>query len=462
VNAAARAAEAQRLRFLLQRLVVRSRDPEGRAAGGAVPQRIQNAIRRHEESSEILVGWIQLTGTVAFALLYAASWSAFSVHSMFEPTPIALGAYGAFTALRLKLAYARRLTKPLQYLSVAVDIGVLMALIWSYPFQYAAPFALYLKAPTLMYAFILIALRALRFDPLQVWAAGGLAALGWAALVANAWLAGTEITGSYPHYMTSHALLPGAELEKIAALMAFTAVLAVSVARARSLLLRTAIEETAARDLSKFVGRDAAKKIRGFRDGIRAGDGELRRAAIMMVDLRGFTTATNSLPASEVIALLQDYQRRFVPIIEAGGGSVDKFLGDGILVSFGAAMQTGTECADAARTAMAIAEAAALWRKERARAGLAAVDVCAALTVGDIVYGAVGHDDRLEFTVIGDAVNLAAKLEKHAKVETARVIATDEVLRRAAAQGFEPPVLRRRMDAPVDGAATPVDLAILA
>ena len=94
---------------------------------------------------------------------------------MFEPTPIALGAYGAFTALRLHLAYARKLTKPLQYLSVAVDIGVLMALIWSYPFQYAAPFALYLKAPTLMYAFILIALRALRFDPLQVWAAGGLA-----------------------------------------------------------------------------------------------------------------------------------------------------------------------------------------------------------------------------------------------------------------------------------------------
>ena len=418
-------------------------------------------MRLHEEESEILVGWIQLAGTLAFALLYAASWSAFSVHSVFEPTPIALGAYGAFTALRLHLAYRRRLTKALQYLSVAVDIGVLMALIWTYPFQYAAPFALYLKAPTLMYAFILIALRALRFDPRQVWAAGGLAALGWAALVANAWLAGTEITGSYPHYMTSHALLPGAELEKIAALIAFTAVLAVSVARARSLLLRTATGETAARDLSKFVGRDAAVKIRTSREGVRAGDGELRRAAIMMVDLRGFTTATSGLLARDVIALLQDYQRRFVPIIEIGGGSVDKFLGDGILVSFGAAMQTGTECADAARTAMAVAEAAALWRKERSAAGFAPVDVCVALTAGEVVYGAVGHDDRLEFTVIGDAVNLAAKLEKHAKIENARVIATEDVVSRAAAQGFEAPVLRRRMSALVDGAAKPIDLSIL-
>ena len=253
--------------------------------------------------------------------------------------------------------------------------------------------------------------------------------------------------------MTSHALLPGAELEKIAALIGFTAVLAVSVARARALLLRTATEETAARDLSKFVGRDAAGKIRASREGVRAGDGELRRAAIMMVDLRGFTTATNGLPAKEVIALLQDYQRRFVPIIETGGGSVDKFLGDGILVSFGAAIETGTECADAARSAMAIAEAAAVWRKDRALAGLAAVDVCAALTAGEVVYGAVGHDDRLEFTVIGDAVNLAAKLEKHAKVESARVIATDEVLRRAQRR-----VLRRQScdaaGAPVDGAAS--------
>lgn len=457
MNAPAQAAGHDRIGLRAPLLAARIRE-----SSTPTPKRIQDAIRTHEEKSEILVGWVQLAGTMAFGILYAASWSAFSVHSRVEPTPVALGAYGAFTALRLYLAYTRRLTKPLQYLSVVVDIGVLMALIWSYPFQYAAPFALYLKAPTLMYAFVLIALRALRFDPIQVWTAGVLAALGWTALVLNAWLAGTEITGSYPHYMTSHALLPGAELEKISALIAFTAILAVSVSRTRSLLLRTATEETAARDLTKFVGRDAAKKIRGYRDGVRAGDGELRRAAIMTIDLRGFTPATNGLPAKEVIALLQDYQRRFVPIIEAGGGSVDKFLGDGILVSFGAAMETGTECADALRTAVVIAQAAALWRSERAAAGLPLVDVCAALAAGDVVYGAVGHDERLEFTVIGDAVNLAAKLEKHAKVEGARVIASDELVRRAADQGFAASVLRRRSAAKVDGAAAPVDLAILA
>lgn len=432
------------------------------AGGSVVPRRIREAIARHEERSEILVGWIQLAGTAAFAGLYAASYGAFAVHSMLEPAPIALGAYAAFTAARLALAYRRTLTKPLQYLSVIVDIGVLMALIWSFPFQYAAPFALYLKAPTLLYVFALIGLRGLRFDPTQVVFAGVLASAGWAILVANAWRAGTEITSSYPHYMTSHALLPGAELEKIAAILTFTAVLALSVARARDLLMRSAVETTAAADLSKFVGRDAAAQIRASHDGVREGDGALRRAAIMFVDLRGFTSATRGAPAAEVIALLKEYQRRVVPVAEAGGGSIDKFLGDGILISFGAARVSGTECADALRTALKIASIAAAWNVERAGAGSAPLDVCVSLAAGEVIYGAIGYGERLEYTVIGDPVNLAAKLEKHAKVESARVIASEDAVARAGAQGFEAPVIRRRMQAPVDGAAAPVDLAVLA
>jgi adenylate cyclase len=296
---------------------------------------------------------------------------------------------------------------------------------------------------------------------LQVAATGGLAALGWALLSANAVAHGAEITQSYPHYMTSLALLPGAELEKIAAILAFTAVLALGVARARGLLIRTAIEEAAAKDLSKFVGRDAAAKIRASSEGVKAGDGDLREAAIMFVDLRGFSAAAKALPPQGVIALLQDYQRRFVPLIEAGGGSVDKFLGDGILVSFGAASRTGTECADAAKSALVLLHEANAWRAELNMTSNSSLDVCVALAAGEIIYGAVGYGDRLEYTVIGDAVNLAAKLEKHAKTEHARVIATADFVARARRQGFDVPVVRRSVGAVVDGAPEAIDLAIL-
>lgn len=426
-----------------------------------MPPRIADSISRYEKTSEIIVGWIQLAGVALFALLYVASYSAFAVHSMWEPAPIALALYAAFTLWRLRRASRGGLGKSLQYASAFIDIAVLMLLIWSFPFQYMAPAALYLKAPTLAYVFILIALRGLRFDPQQVLFTGGLAALGWAALALYAGLAGAEITADYRHYMTTLSLLPGAELEKIAAIVGFTAVLALGVARTRGLLVRMTTEEIASADLSKFVGRDAAQRIRHSDRGIKPGDGELRRAAIMFVDLRGFTPATKGLAPRGVIALLEEYQSRFVPIIEAGGGSVDKFMGDGILVSFGAADVTGRECADALLTAQMIGESAALWRRDREARGAAPLDIGVSIAAGEIVYGAVGHGDRLEFTVIGDAVNLAAKLEKHAKVERARIVAAKEVLDRARSQGFAGNAVRLSLMAGVEGAAAPVDLAIM-
>ena len=428
----------------------------------AAPARIRAAVEAYEAHSERIIGWFQLAGVGLFITLYAATYAAFDVHMGVEPAPAALAVYAAFTAWRLTVSYGEGLARWQQYASAAIDVAVLTAMIWAFPFQYGEPPALYLKAPSLLYVFILIGLRALRFDPGQVLFTGLLAVLGWCALTLYAGFQGAPLTGDYPTYMSSLSLLPGAELEKIAAIAAFTFVLALGIHRARTLLFRTATEETAAADLSKFVGRDAAQLIRSSRDGVQAGDGETRLAAIMFIDLRGFTPATKGMAAKDVIALLQEYQSRLLPVIERGGGSVDKFLGDGILVSFGAARASSRESADAVETALAVSAEAARWRADRIRAGQAPLALGVALSVGDIVYGAVGHDDRLEYTVIGDAVNIAAKLEKHAKVANAEIIASKETLVRARAQGFSGAPVRELNAALVDGAAASVDLVVLA
>lgn len=426
------------------------------------PARIRASVDAYEAESERIVGWIQLAGVIVFAALYAATYASFEIHHALEPTPAALILYGALTLLRLRLAYQGALSIPLQYASAAIDVAVLVALIASFPFQYGESAALYLKGPTLSYVYMLIGLRALRFDPAQVLFTGALAAIGWTALSLSAAFQGAPLTEDYRVYMTTLSVLPGAELEKIVAIVAATIVLALGVARSRALLFRTAAEETAAADLSKFVGRDAAALIRASDDGVKAGDGQIRRAAIMFIDLRGFTSATKNMPPREVIALLQDYQSRLLPVIEHGGGSVDKFLGDGILVSFGAARLTAFECAEAVETAYAVIVEVERWKENRRREGAAPIDVGVALTVGDIVYGAVGHGERLEYTVIGDAVNLAAKLEKHAKLENSSLLATAQVVAHAAAQGYPRRPLRVIDAARIDGVAEPVDLAVLA
>jgi adenylate cyclase len=290
---------------------------------------------------------------------------------------------------------------------------------------------------------------------------GALAIVGWFVLVLIA-AADAPLTNDYPTYMTSLSVLWGAEAEKMAALLGVTLVLALAVSRARTLLTRTVVEETAARDLSRFLDANAARRVRTSASELKAGDGELKPMAIMFLDLRGFSAAAASLAPRHVIALLQEYQSRFVPIVEAAGGSVDKYLGDGILVSFGGGERLGAEAADAFSIIPALIRAGDDWAAERARAGLPPLSVAVAITHGEVVHGVIGHDERLEFTVIGDAVNLAAKLEKHAKIERARVIATVAACVAARRQGADVTPKRLARAAKVDGVNEPIDLAILA
>ncbi|MCX7363817.1 MAG: adenylate/guanylate cyclase domain-containing protein, partial [Alphaproteobacteria bacterium] len=257
-------------------------------------------------------------------------------------------------------------------------------------------------------------------------------------------------------------LLLHAEVEKVLAILLTTAVLAVAIARARRLLIQAVTEGAAARDLSRFFDPGVANRIRTSATSVKAGEGELRDVAILAVDLRGFTRLSTELPPGEVMKLLQDYQGRICPLIVGNGGSIDKFLGDGILASFGAVAPSATPAADALRAADAVIAAADRWAEERRSAGLQALHIGMALSAGRVVFGAVGDGERLEFTVIGDAVNFTAKLEKHNKEERTRALTDGETYALAERQGYNAPVGReRRVGRAVGGVAAPVDIVVL-
>jgi len=243
------------------------------------------------------------------------------------------------------------------------------------------------------------------------------------------------ITRDYVLYLTSNRILIGAEVDKILSLSAFTLVLAVAITRARSLLVRSVAEGTAARDLSRFFAPEIARQITASERRIAAGHGEPREAAILNLDLRGFTRLAQTVTPDEAIALLADYQGRMVPLIQANGGSIDKFLGDGILATFGAAVPPTSHAADALRAVDAVMADVDAWNAARTAAGQAPLRVGAAVATGRIIFGAVGDETRLEYTVIGEAVNLSAKLEKATKDEGVRALATAETYALARAQG---------------------------
>lgn len=437
--------------------------------GPAVPRhlsaRVIAAVRHQEETSEILIGWVQLAATLFFAVLYGLSPKAFPPDVPFRPVPATLGAYALFTLLRLYLAYRHRLRPWLLALSVAVDMLVLMITIWSIHLQYGQPPALYLKAPTLLYVFIIIALRTLRFDPVWVALAGGFAALGWLALLVYAVHGHTMahmVTHDFVEYMTSNKVLVGAEVDKIVSIVMVTGVLVLAITRGRRLMVQALADEAAVGELRRFFAPDVAQAIVGAEDEIKPGAGVLREAAAMFVDLRGFTALTGRLAPGELVKLLGEYQHIVAGVVDERHGSIITYLGDGVMITFGATRPSETYAAAALAAAEALIERLGAWGEARQGEGLPGPRIGIGVAAGTVTFGAIGDVTRLEYAVLGAPVNTAAKLQAHTRIRGTHALITATAWERALAQGFRPARPHQLLrDEAVRGLADPVTLVAM-
>jgi adenylate cyclase len=169
-----------------------------------------------------------------------------------------------------------------------------------------------------------------------------------------------------------------------------------------SIVLRSmAQSELASTLLRTYLGRDAGERVLAGQ--IKRGDGQTLRAVVWVCDLRGFTDASEKLPRDALLALLNDWFGAMAGAVEAAGGQVLKFIGDGLLAIFPVEADPAAACAAALLASRdAASRVAALERP--LRYGLS-------LHLGDVMYGNIGSPERLDFTVIGPAVNRAARLE---------------------------------------------------
>jgi adenylate cyclase len=422
----------------------------GESSRSAPPERIRALIAEHQVQSEILIGWVEFALVAFFILLYAVAPKT-SVGTRFLPVPWVLGAFLALTCVRLVLAHRRLLGRGLLLAGVVLDMALLMGLIWSFHLQYEQPAPFYLKAPTMLYVFIFIALRALRFEPLYVLAAGAAAAAGWLALLAYAALSGDmTVTRDYVQYLTSNTVLVGAEVDKVIAILMVTAILALGLVRARRVLYRALADGVLAHDLQRFVAPEVAARITRAERELRPGDGEVREASVLFTDIEGFATISERLAPPALIALLNEYFAALSEVIERCGGVITQFQGDALLVAFNTLRDDPAHAANAVRAALAIER---LTRERLFGEGVRMRTRCGVNT-GDIVACAVGARDRLLYTVHGDEVNVAARLEQLNKTYGTYVLASESTVRAAGADfGF-----RRVGEIAVRGRSAPTTL----
>jgi adenylate cyclase len=172
------------------------------------------------------------------------------------------------------------------------------------------------------------------------------------------------------------------------------------------------LRDAAVNLLDAYVGHAAGQRI--LAGEVKRGDGQTIEAVIWMSDLRGFTRASDSLPRDTVIALLNDYFDTMGKIVTDAGGEILKFMGDGMLAVFPVPEpgQRAAIAATAARAAASVADAMMVLNRNRVSADKPAVRFGLALHIGEVMFGNIGASNRLDFTVIGPAVNYAARLEQ--------------------------------------------------
>ena len=408
----------------------------GTSSQAVLPEHVRTSVKRSQENSEIVIGWVQLAIVLTFGALYALAPKTFVPGQTVAPVPIVLTAYVAFTALRIVLAHLRRLPYWVLCLSVVLDVALLMGLIWSFHVQYQQPASFYLKVPTFLYLFIFIVLRALRFEAGFVVLAGLIGALGWLAMVGYATHIDPNdpmITKDYVEYMTSNSVLLGAEFDKVISVLIVTFILVLSLTRAQRLLVQATLEGTRARELSRFVPQEVAEDVVAHAEPIQTGAGEERLATILFIDLEGFTSVSEGLSPGELVTTLNDYFATVAKPLEQRGGVITQFQGDAILASFNVPKpnsEHAREAIEAAIEMQALIHARPFGNgiQLRARVGI---------NTGWVVGGLVGTPDRVAYTVHGDAVNLAARLEGLNKRFGSRILVSDATRQAAGVSRFE-------------------------
>lgn len=160
--------------------------------------------------------------------------------------------------------------------------------------------------------------------------------------------------------------------------------------------------------LATYLGRHAAERV--LAGNVVRGRAERIRAVVWFSDLVGFTRISDNANADQVLALLNDYAQAQVEAIEAHGGHVLKFMGDGILAIF-PDNDTTIACTRALDAAARMRQRIAALNVRRAASDLPVTDTHLALHAGELLYGNLGGPRRLDFTVLGAAVNEAARIE---------------------------------------------------
>jgi adenylate cyclase len=327
--------------------------------------------------------------------------------------------------LRRRIREGRERVPARVYISSTLEVAIPTVAMWVLC-RYDSPVSVLTGSVSYAYFLILI-LSPLRLDPWLCIFTGALVVAGYGALVGSYW---QELARTW---VGSAALMQVSFFSRGSLLLAGGLAAGFVSLRIRTSLietLRAAQERERVVDLfGQHVSPSVVNQLLSQPTGHEP---ELREVCVMVLDVRNFTTFSEARPAEEVVRYLNTLWSFMVRTVNEHNGIVNKFLGDGFLAIFGAPLSTGRDCADAVAASRRILDEL----EQLAAAGtLPATQIGIALHAGSAIVGSIGSDDRKEYTVIGDVVNVAFRIEALNKEFRSKLLISERVQEQAGLDG---------------------------
>ena len=406
--------------------------------------RIQAAFDEDERDSMRLAGLVRAIATIAIAIWVAIENSDLERSLWYGGWILLLALSGLVMSW---LAHTQRYRGWMKYPMAAFDAVVFVCIVMvPVPFEpHLWPRQLQLTHGTAIYAMVILLSGSFIYSPRFALWNGAVLALCW--LVGNLWVMGRDDTvflhqvidpeASWDEFLIAithpYMFHTGHLVRDMVVLLSSAAILAAAVRRVRGLVHRQVRAERQRASLARYFSPNLVESLASRGDVLA----EERRqpVGVLFVDIIGFTAFCESREPAEVIALLREFQRRVEGPVFAHGGTLDKFIGDAVMATFGTPDAGRHDAANTLLCVRAVMAAMDAWSKERKARGSRPVRVGIGAHYGPCVVGDVGGERRLEFTVIGDTVNVASRLEGLTRSLDARAVVSDDLVAAASRDG---------------------------
>lgn len=424
-----------RIRFGLLARVLASAEDEARMV--AADPVLSQAVQAEQRIGRAIGNVGRQTAVLMIACLLPAlnpSWSILYYQAL-------LGLFWLSGRLRTRFARPGRSFIELAFILSDILLLTVIATVPN-PFEsVASPAAFGFRFQVFDFFFIVLALATLAHSWRTVWTIGATVVVIWlgAALVvdlfgrelpvyAEAAARAAAITGDprLEEFYDLNNVQWGLRVQEAVILMIVAAALTLKSWRANQLLFREARMAEERANLSRYFAPTMVERL--ARQPATLSQPQSQEIAVMFVDLVGFTELAERLPDADVLTLLRRYYAAIERVVFENGGTLDKYLGDGVMATFGTPIPEPGNAAGAIRAARQIVEAV-----DRFGYGLV---VSVGVHFGRATVGDVGPARRLEFAVIGDTVNVASRIEAATREVGARIIVSSALVARAWAEGM--------------------------